>query len=282
MADKKLQGTAHGDPRSPSGLQCIYTDWIQIPSCQKTVVRCISDTGAQSCLMGLNTTRQLGLKERDLVPVSRKMRAVNNEEIALSGAAFLTLSGRDKEGALHEAPVMVYVSPAVDTLYLSCAAMEQLRIISDSFPEVGSAAVLKDVGHQLAACGCPRRSPPPDTPRELPFKVTAENTEKMRQWILSRYAASTFNTCPHQPLPAMTGPPMSIWVKPDAEPEATSRPVRVPAHWREQVAEQLERDVALGVIERVPPGTPVTWLHNMVTSQSRWYPEAHCGPTSSE
>ena len=30
MADKKLQGTAHGDPRSPSGLQCIHTDWIQM------------------------------------------------------------------------------------------------------------------------------------------------------------------------------------------------------------------------------------------------------------
>ena len=89
--------------------------------------------------------------------------------------------------------------------------------------------------------------------------------QKMRQWILSWYAASTFNTCPHQPLPAMTGPPMSIRVKPDAEPVATSRPVRVPAHWREQVAEQLERDVALGVIERAP-GTPVTWLHNMVVT----------------
>ena len=236
------------------------------PVAKKTVVRCISDTGAQSCLMGQNTTRQLGLKERDLVPVSRKMRAVNNEEITLSGVTFLTLSGRDKEGALHEAPVMVYVSPAVDTLYLSRAAMEQLKIISDSFPEVGSAAALKDIGHQLAACGCPRRSPPPDMPQELPFKATSENTEKMRQWILSRYAASTFNTCPHQPLPAMTGPPMSIRVKPDAEPVATSRPVRVPAHWREQVAEQLERDVALGVIERVPPGTPVTWLHNMVVT----------------
>ena len=74
----------------------------------------------------------------------------------------LHYAGRDKEGALHEAPVMIYVSPAVDTLYLSRAAMEQLRIISDSSPEVGSAAALKDIGHQLAACGCPRRTPPPD------------------------------------------------------------------------------------------------------------------------
>ena len=89
----------------------------------------------------------------------------------------LHLSGHGKEGGLHEAPVMIFVFPAIDTLYLSHAAMEQLRII-DFFPEVGSAAALKDVGHQLAACGCPHRSPPPDPARELPFKATAENTEK--------------------------------------------------------------------------------------------------------
>ena len=236
------------------------------PAARKMTVICISDSGAQSCLMGLNTLRHIGIQEQDLVPVNRRMRAVNNKEIALAGAAFITLSGLDKEGRLHKAPVMVYVSPAVDSLYLSRDAMEQLKIIPNSFPEVGSAAAMKDMGHGIAACGCPLRSPPPDMPHELPFQATAENTEKMREWILSRYAASTFNTCPHQPLPAMTGPPMSIRVKPGAEPVATSRPVRVPAHWRVKVAEQLERDVALGVIERVPPGTPVTWLHNMVVT----------------
>ena len=33
---------------------------------------------------------------------------------------------------------------------------------------------------------------------------------------------------------------------------------------QQQVAKQLEKDESLGVIERVPPNTPVTWLHNMV------------------
>ena len=37
-------------------------------------------------------------------------------------------------------------------------------------------------------------------------------------------------------------------------------------HWQQEVADQLERDVALGVIERVPPNTPVTWLHSMVVT----------------
>lgn len=255
-----LEATIDQDAYAHIGRRC--------PSGNKAVLQCISDTGAQACLMGLPAMKHLGLKQADLVPVKRKMRAVNRQEISLHGAAFLKLTGCDKAGARHEAPVMVYISPVIDCLYLSRTAMEQLKIIPESFPQVGSAAeiVLKVGEHQLAECGCPKRSPPPDIPEVLPFKATAENTEKMRQWILSRYAASTFNTCPHQPLPAMTGPPMSIRVKPGTEPIATSRPLRVPIHWRDEVAKQLERDVALGVIERVPPGTPVTWLHNMVVT----------------
>ena len=62
----------------------------------------------------------------------------------------------------------------------------------------------------------------------------------------------------------MTGPYMAINDPPDGEPVTMSRPTRVPIHWREQVKSQLDSDVALRVIEKVPPGTPVTWLHNMV------------------
>ncbi|KAK4317363.1 hypothetical protein Pmani_011526 [Petrolisthes manimaculis] len=91
-----------------------------------------------------------------------------------------------------------------------------------------------------------------------------KSTEVMKNWLLERFASSTFNICPHQPLPAMTGPPIEIRVDPDVQPVVTRRPPNVPVHWQEEVSEQLKRDVALGVIERVPPNTPVTWLHSMV------------------
>ncbi len=102
------------------------------------------------------------------------------------------------------------------------------------------------------------------------FAATRENTDRMHRWLLERYAASTFNTCPNQALPTMIGPPMSISmirVVPDAEPVMTSRPAKVPVYhvyWRDEVNRQLQQDVALGVIEKVPPGMSVTWLHNMV------------------
>ena len=47
---------------------------------------------------------------------------------------------------------------------------------------------------------------------ELPFPCLPENSEKMKAWLLERYGASTFNTCPHRPLPCMEGPPIEIFL----------------------------------------------------------------------
>ena len=76
----------------------------------------------------------------------------------------------------------------------------------------------------------------------------------MRDWLLNRYASSTFNTCPHQPLPTMSGPPVEIHLKEDAKPIARHKAIPVPIHWQEQVRQDLIRDESLGVIERVPYG----------------------------
>ncbi|XP_068238500.1 uncharacterized protein [Palaemon carinicauda] len=54
----------------------------------------------------------------------------------------------------------------------------------------------------------------------------------MKTWLLEQYASSTFNTCPHQPLPVMTRPPMKIWIiDPQAEPTVTKEPPNIPEHW---------------------------------------------------
>ena len=84
----------------------------------------------------------------------------------------------------------------------------------------------------------------------------------MKQWLLDEYAPSTFNKCPHQRLPFMNNdPPMEVFIDPDATPTAVHTPVTTPIHWRKEIKEQLQRDVRLGVIEKVPPNTPVTWCH---------------------
>ena len=44
---------------------------------------------------------------------------------------------------------------------------------------------------------------------------------------------------------------------------AINRPSTIPAHWVEQVHEELEPDIQLGVLERVPSNTPTTWCSRM-------------------
>ena len=89
----------------------------------------------------------------------------------------------------------------------------------------------------------------------------------MRAWLLDRYASSTFNTCLHRALPSMEGPPVEIHVDPAAPPKACHTPTPVPLHWQQRVYDDLLRDEALGVIERVPYGEPTTWCHRMVITR---------------
>jgi len=89
----------------------------------------------------------------------------------------------------------------------------------------------------------------------------------MRAWLLERYKSSTFNKCPHQQLPTMTGPPVEIHLKDGVRPIASHKAPPVPLHWQEQVHSDLKCDEALGVIERVPMGEPVEWCHRMVVTR---------------
>ena len=77
---------------------------------------------------------------------------------------------------------------------------------------------IKDAkGRELAPCGCLKRSLPHPLPKEPPFAAVPENVDKLEAWLREYYAASTFNTCKHQPLPMMKGAdPLRIFMKEDA------------------------------------------------------------------
>ena len=167
----------------------------------------------------------------------------------------------------------------IEGVYLSRSACIDLGLIHKHFPAVGQFAedntesfIDYDVNNkddsmyqsiysiQGKQCNCPRRELPPQPPKELPFPATAENREKLGQWIIDKYASSAFNQCEHQPLPLMKGsPPIKLHVNPEAEPVAIHKARPVPVHWRDKVLAELERDVRIGVLERVPIGEPTTW-----------------------
>ena len=59
-------------------------------------------------------------------------------------------------------------------------------------------------------------------------------------------------------------PPLRLNVEKEIPPVACHKPATVPLHWQQAVREGLERDIHLGVIERVPLNTPVGWQSWMV------------------
>ncbi len=52
--------------------------------------------------------------------------------------------------------------------------------------------------------------------------------------------------------------PLRIFMREDVEPVAVHRPATIPEHWQDKVREDIEGDIRLGVLERVPHNTPVT------------------------
>ena len=149
--------------------------------------------------------------------------------------------------------------------------MEEMKIIPDTFPLAPALPPLESINavdEKVADCGCLRRTIAPDPPG-LPLAATEQNRQALKQYLLDHYASSTFNTCEHQPLPLMHGPPLELHVDPAAKPFAVHTPASVPIHWSEKVRSDLERDVELGVLERVNENIPVTWCHRMVVCRKR-------------
>ena len=91
-------------------------------------------------------------------------------------------------------------------------------------------------------CSCKKRTLPPQRPRKLPFEAISENNGKMESWLRTQFASSTFNVCPSQQLPEMSGPPVEIHLKDGAKPFKAQTAVSVPLNWQPKVKEQYARD----------------------------------------
>ena len=239
-------------------------------------VKVVVDSGAQSVLWSRREYLSAGFATSDLIPVKHNMKAANGVSIQIDGAVLIRLSGKLTSGEPVSCAVMAYVSPDANCLYLSKEAMIQLRIIDPEFPKIGAVGsnqvsgigTENDTSSVYAECGCLKRELPPEKPSRLPFDTSQGNAAaSMKDWLLSRYASSTFNKCPHQLLPLMDGPPIEIHIDENAKPVAFLKPRPVALHWQKKIEEDLLRDVSLGVIERVPHGEPTSWCFPMLAAR---------------
>lgn len=252
----------------------------------------IADTGAQSNLWGLREFEMCGFSKSDLRPVVMNVRAANKNPINIIGAFKCQIQGQSPAGKTISCISNIYISDSVSNFYLSYDTMIDLCMIDMSFPTIGgcaqqekrnpkprctdtsvcqvrslNAGCAKPSPQINESCNCPQRESVPTRPTSLPFPPIKENNERMKEWLLNRFGGSTFNTCPHRPLPCMTGPPIEIHIDESAKPKTCHTAAPIPLHWQEQVQKDLLRDEALGVIEKVPYGEPVNWCHRMVVTR---------------
>ena len=237
----------------------------QCPRSAQCTIEGMPDTGCQSCLSGVNILHKLGMSRKTLIPVSQRMQAANKSGIHILGAILLELSLPDSDAVTKQ---MIYVTPNVTRLFLSREACADLGLIPSKFPSTSAGAVSsiplpQQPTVEVRKCGCPTRSLPPPGPFPLPVPATEENRGILEQ-LREIFKGSTFNTCTHQPLPMMAGPPLRLNIDPKAKPITAHKAAAVPVHWEEKVKAHLDRDVRLGVLEKVPIGTPDTWCHHMV------------------
>ena len=232
----------------------------------------IADTGCQSSIIPLRSALAMGVAKSDIFPVTLSMRGAIQEDLGVEGGILAEAVTTDAAGMLRKTKQLVYVSNKIGKAFLCREALVSLGVIPPDFPSVPVAwptdMVASVEDHPPPACSCPKRSTPPPIPTALPpgLSATADDVPALRQWLLDHYAASTFNKCEHQPLPMMNCEPLELHVNPDAKPVAVHKPGLVPIHWQEQVYKDLERDVRIGVLEKVSPNTPVTWCSRMVVT----------------
>lgn len=105
---------------------------------------------------------------------------------------------------------------------------------------------------------CPKRQLPPAPLTEMPFPASSENLSRLKDFLLDKFASSTFNTCENQPLSLMETPPMKLMVDLEAEHIAYHTPIPVPFTGMRQSKLDLIRMFALenGRLCKVKRRTP--------------------------
>ena len=237
----------------------------------------VADTGAQTNIWSLSEYLKAGYSQQQLQSVSLQIFAANREPLVIKGAFTAEFEGDAPNGEQISCRAVVYVTESVKGFFVSLDTLICLKVVDTEFPTIGSCPILSPctVGAMTSnamscedkSCDCPRRSKVPPRPKALPFPAIPENNGRMKQWLLDYFGSSTFNICPHRPLQEMDGPPIEIHMDESAEPYVCKTPALISLHWQERVENDIKRDEALGILERVPYGEPVTWCHRMVVTR---------------
>ena len=234
----------------------------------------LADTGAMLCSIQKSTVEQMGISEEDYLPTDMMMMGCSGKYVDMEGAimAQITIGS-------HITHQIMYVADTPAGSVLSQEALMDLGIIPRNFPAqmpisnnmntVNANDVSNMVVTSVEKCECPSRKSCPPLPEKIPFEPTEENVEKLEGYIKKYHEESAMNTCTHQDLPAISGGKMTMHFKENAVPDPAYTPAKVPIHFKEATKALLDSDERLGVIERVPQGTPTVWASRMIMQRKK-------------
>ena len=216
----------------------------------------VADTGATVVCGGKQLMQDIGIKMEQLLPTNITLFTEDKKSRCVLGAVPVVITIGSEDGGSASMRDFLYIVEELSSVFISRDALASLGIIRKEFPKVPNNASLgwvagvqgssadtaidqpcikpTNFAGDTADCGCPVRELPPE-PTTLPFEPTVENKEKMKQFLVEKYRASTFNTCQHQPLPMMQGPKMELFVLKDACPHAVYQPAVVTVNWEQKV-----------------------------------------------
>ena len=246
----------------------------------------MADSGAQVCSITPADTVKLGLKPEDFLPTSMKIYGVGEDKTKKDkekgrGIVLGCILTEIFVGKRSTRQVMYVMDSPIGTI-LSREALIELNIISKNFPlpmddddavninslKGGVPAKYRErlaKSNEPEVCNCWARTPPPELPTTLPMEATEENREALEAYIKDFFKHNAFNTCYCKPMPVVSGGKMKIHFKKDAEiPKPDYTPAAVPYHYKKATKDLLDRDVAIGVIEKVPEGTPTKFCCRMI------------------
>ena len=221
-----------------------------------TLHRVFPDSGASICLANFEHISQMNISPSDLIPCSRRVTVVGGSTIHCTKwlPIEFTINGNSSKQP-------VFICDDVDRIYVGRQACIDLHILPPCYPYPMSHNDDEDEVNMIKSTTLPER------PTTLPVPPTAENIDKLKQTLIDTFKDTVFNTS--GAFPAMDTIPATIHLKEDNTPHANHTPIPVPYHWKEEVKNDLDRDVERGIIKPVPIGTPVTWCSKMLVTPKK-------------
>ena len=236
-------------------------------------IEVIPDTGADSTVIGPQHLKSLGLSKSDLGPPP----TLNyyNADGSKMPAALGSFQAELTYGTLS-CTGWIDVQSSLSTPLLSWEHCRDLGIVPEDFPQqiraIGSTANRVRRTPSTRPEGASQRckqtgteAPPPQV--TVPPLPLASDTppEAAKAYFLKEFAdvLVTKEDLQDAPLKPMSGPPMRVHLKDNAEPFAIYTPRLIPLAYQDSVKAQLDSMVAQGVITPANDD-PSPWCHPMV------------------